>query len=239
MASFLALAVLGFAVVGVVVGGRLLALSRRTGGWPERLVGLGLLSYATVCQPNMLIAGALGESLSPGAGSVLRTITATTAALTVSCLYLFTWLVFRREEMWGRLLVGAGVGLAVVSGAATVVAPGTLSSTLSSANFVVTFAWAGFESLRYQRMLHRRAVLGLADPVVQNRFLVWGACASLAALLALAVSVSIAAGLALGSHPLPTGIALANTCLNAVGWSLTFLPPAWYLRAVRRRAAAV
>jgi len=34
--------------------------------------------------------------------------------------------------------------------------------------------WLTFESLRYFRRLRRREALGLADPVVVNRFLLWG-----------------------------------------------------------------
>lgn len=235
--SFLAAAILGFAVVGALVGGRLLRLSQRTGGAPERVIGIGLLTYATFCQPTLLVAGAFGESLTPAAIQALHAWMSATAALTVTCLYLFTWIVFRRESGWGRVLLAAGVGLAVVSETASVLERSIFWSTLSSANFVVAFVWAGAESLRYYVLLRRRARLGLADPVVQNRFGVWGVCMSVAAVLSATVSVCIAAGLNVGEHPFPTAVALANTCLNAAGWSLTFFPPAWYLRAVRRRAA--
>ena len=38
---------------------------------------------------------------------------------------------------------------------------------------VLAFAWGGFEALRYFFLLRRRQALGLADPVVTNRFLLW------------------------------------------------------------------
>ncbi len=44
--------------------------------------------------------------------------------------------------------------------------------TTNTARIVPT-AWACYESLRYYRSMHRRQTLGLADPIVANRFLLW------------------------------------------------------------------
>ena len=38
----------------------------------------------------------------------------------------------------------------------------------------VSSLWGAAESLRYFSMMRRRAKLGLADPLVTNRFLLWG-----------------------------------------------------------------
>ncbi len=232
MALVLALAILGFAAVGALVGGRLLALAHRTGAWPERLVGVGLVSYAVVCQPTLLVLGAVGRTLAPGAQLALTGLVTLTAAVTVCCIYAFTWLVFRRHETWARALLAAGVGVAILSGVLAMLDPTSVWSAVRAGNFVLGFAWAGAESLRYHGLLRRRAALGMADPALRNRFLVWGASMSLAAALTLPVVLLAAVGQQIGTHPLPTLFAVVNTCVNAIGWWLTFLPPAWYRRRV-------
>ena len=47
---------------------------------------------------------------------------------------------------------------------------GTLTSALCTANLL----WGAVESLRYYALMRRRLRLGLADPLVTNRFLLWG-----------------------------------------------------------------
>jgi len=39
---------------------------------------------------------------------------------------------------------------------------------------LVPMSWAGFESIRYYKMQSRRLLLGLADPIVTDRFRLWG-----------------------------------------------------------------
>ena len=36
------------------------------------------------------------------------------------------------------------------------------------------YLWTSVESLTWWRRMHRRVALGLADPVVANRFFLWG-----------------------------------------------------------------
>ena len=38
----------------------------------------------------------------------------------------------------------------------------------------IALLWGGTESLRYWRLLRKRIALGLADPIVARRFLLWG-----------------------------------------------------------------
>ena len=97
---------------------------------------------------------------------------------------------------------------------------------------VLAFAWGGFEALRYFFLLRRRQALGLADPVVTNRFLLWAIADWTAVVLCGSVASFLLAGKAVLIDPLALcTIALAGTVMS-VTWYLTFFPPAAYLRYV-------
>jgi hypothetical protein len=94
------------------------------------------------------------------------------------------------------------------------------------------------ESLRYYALMRRRRALGLADPVVTNRFLVWGAgeAASTLVVLALFVATMTQPGISAADPFVSWCVTLAGL-LNAFVWWLTFTPPKTYLRWVRAGAA--
>jgi hypothetical protein len=93
------------------------------------------------------------------------------------------------------------------------------------------------ESLRYHALLRRRMALGLADPVVTNRFFVWGVGSGATCILVL-----ILTGLYLQGHTLMTNSPAASVVVTLCGIAytvvpvLTFAPPTAYLRFVERRA---
>ena len=113
----------------------------------------------------------------------------------ISCNLVFTWWVFRRHERWALALavVLAAVQLASFFGHASA---GTFSSGavapawfwLELVGRVLTPVWLGSESLLYYQRMRRRLDLGLADPVVANRFALW-AIASATGTLFLLTSV--------------------------------------------------
>jgi hypothetical protein len=134
-----------------------------------------------------------------------------------------------------RVMMTRAVAPELLSGASVPPVPGW--DTASVVSFALTFGWTALESLRYHGMLRRRQALGLADPVLVNRFLVWGGGAAATCLLVL-----LLAGLYLQGVTLMAGSLLASTLVaasgvvNAVVPYLTFTPPAAYLRFVRVRA---
>jgi len=234
-----------FVVVGTLVGVRMLLLARRTRDVPELLLGAGLTSLTFVTIP------AIGLSLGARVGSTAFQTTLFGVGLVpvagfAMCLYAFTARVFRPDAAWARASIWAagilsGVGIA-----------GTISARVSAwevdgvvgahwtawlvAPFLLAMAWTGIESLLYASRLRRRLALGLADPVVCNRFLLW----AIGNLTAVAGTVLIPISLALGwrvvSHPVPMlGIAIAGLALSA-SWSLAFMPPVGYLRWIRERS---
>ena len=105
----------------------------------------------------------------------------------LGCIFGFTRRVFRPDVAWLR---GAAVVLALVLAVVslgTVAAywegRGTLDAMMKAGepwayatNGIgdVIFAWTALESFRYWNLLRRRVPLGLADPLVANRFFLWG-----------------------------------------------------------------
>jgi hypothetical protein len=90
--------------------------------------------------------------------------------------------------------------------------------------------WSGYEAFRFHGLMRRRLQLGLADPLVTNRFLLWG-LAQIAALAGLSMRVLDAhgVGVQVAAVVMPTaGLA------SAVAYWITFFPP----EAYRRRFAA-
>ena len=237
-----------FVVVGALVGARMLLLARRTRGLPELLLGSGLSSLTFVTLP------ALVSSLVLRLGSVPVQQTVYIFGLLpvvgfAACLYAFTTLVFRPRSRAAWWLVGmAALVTAVgIAGTATTriaaweelerqVAPQWAVLVMTA--FVVGLSWTGVEAARYHRALRRRLVLGLADPVVCNRFLLWafGSLGAVAGTLVIALTASL--GLPIVAHPIPIfGISFAGFSLS-LSWLLALAPPERYLRWVRTRAAA-
>lgn len=99
--------------------------------------------------------------------------------------------------------------------------------------------WLVTEAVRYHLLMRRRVVLGLADPVVCNRFLLWatGGVFGVAMMLT-AVPPVIAPG---STHPLMAFDIVAFSAAGigfCIAYSLVFFPPGAYLRWVGARAQA-
>lgn len=223
-----------------VVGVRLLLLGRRTRKLPELCFGACSLLLGGLGLP-LAIAGRTRLEGDPVlaawlVGSGLAIQDAACAAL-----YLGTWRVFRP----GSRLAAAAVGLAGLALAASVPGQawtaGYVHATGGGAWYWIGFAaragaflWSTAESLRYARLLGRRARLGLAEPVVVDRFRLWALCCG---------AVSGGFGLYLLSHlsgvnPATSAPVLALTSVigviaGAALW-LAFAPPRAYLRRFAR-----
>ena len=86
-------------------------------------------------------------------------------------------------------------------------------------------------------MMRKRQALGLADPVVTNRFLVWGAGEGVASILVVALLVlTILRGELAPGDPLVSGFVTLTGLVNTLVWWLTFTPPTAYLQWVRENA---
>jgi hypothetical protein len=98
----------------------------------------------------------------------------------VLCLLLFTRVAFRPEERWAGALV-ASLGLGMLAGFVGTGALGDWGGFrndnawiwLENAAQLAVYLWACAEPASYYARLRRRQRLGLADPVVVNRILLW------------------------------------------------------------------
>jgi len=237
---------IGVLIVGsLVVGLRLLVLHRRTGAAPELLLG-GMLLLAVGIGYALMIAT---PRVDPSWRGMLQMVSAFATCTGFSLLFAFTWRVFHPQEWWARLFAGAGMLTMLVAivrrciqvstrGAIDITQEASIDLALQGGTVVVAYSWTAWESLRYYGLMRRRVALGLADPTVCNRFLLWG-------LMALTVNAGIAVNiLAFAIHvdslQTPWVLLLSSTTglTQVVLLVLAFLPPRSYLSWVRARASA-
>ena len=141
-----------FVVASLMVGLRLLGIAMRTGKAPELAIGTAFLA-----------GGGLGYGLVVLAFGI--------------------WRIFRPADRWPIALMAMIVALLAVSlvgrlrNVAMVPGPTFVfwSFTIGSG---ASYAWSGFESLRFHAMSRRRTRIGLADGDIAQRFLLWGVAGS-------------------------------------------------------------
>jgi hypothetical protein len=242
MRTFGLLCVLAYSAASWLVGLRLLRLGARTGEMPERLIGWGLLAGGAVGYPASVAALSLAAAapevaLRAGVTSVLG------LSLASASLLLAWRTIYHPTEAWARrvsmgLLAFLAVALvdrlagydpaAVALSRGHGVPRGFFLSVVAGA---LPYAATTLSGLRYHAMLRKRIPLGLADPVVAKRILLWS-------LTSCAVVVQYAC--ALGSLLLwrwfdPTQ--LTTAIVGSLGLSIALLlllsffpPPAWMRR---------
>jgi hypothetical protein len=236
-------------VAGTWIGLRLYSLSRRTGQAPERYIGIGMLAFGAVAYPLFLTLVAASGSL-PRPTLLGITFGANSAYLVcLVMIAMFTRIVFRPTSGWGAVLVGlialiglTGSGLSLWNsytnpGAAHVFDPlGRWGTSLISAAFALCFLWTSSEAFAYRSSLRRRLALGLADPVVVNRFSIWAFGTAVAFVTDLALVASNAIGLNPAENPIPALLQSTSGLSCTITWTLTFAPSEAYLNWVRKRA---
>ena len=161
----------------------------------------------------------------------------------------FTQRVFRPDDRWAAALA-AGLAASVALAFATLPAlrgePAITNGylLLLIANRLVILGWTFIETTQYALRMRRRVALGLADPVVANRFFLWSLWTGTLCILGIVVLTMLASGVidlgvpdaALSPAVQQVFAAIAAALLFAIAcmW-LAFLPPRRYLRWVRAR----
>jgi hypothetical protein len=103
---------------------------------------------------------------------------------------------------------------------------------------LLCFAWGAYEGLRAYRMARRRLALGLADPVVTNRFLLFGIWFGLMGINPIVLMLSRLYG---GADALELANAIGPKVIGSVmvvALILTFFPPRRYVQWLRSSAQA-
>ena len=183
------------AFIYLFAGMRLLQLSSRSGEVPERLLGAMFLvtgaSFILYDLPIILDSESLWTPLS-FAGRVVFLGAPVLLAV-------FTRRVFRPEGAWGTWMV-YGCAILLATGVGGSVWTGDLEGfTVSSpwfwaewAGITIPYAWAGVEALAHHHRARRRLRLGLCDPLICNRYLLWGFFGAMQVLVCVAAVPSYA-----------------------------------------------
>jgi hypothetical protein len=218
-----------------------------TAGAPERWLALAFAALGVGALPRLAAARLLGEGAPGLLGAGLNTVSHVAIEAAVLGLALFVWRVFRPASSAARAFVGA---VAVVSGALTLWLVATPHAAQESsglalalnASRAVPVLWAFVECTRYARLMRRRLALGLADPLVTNRFVLWSVWTGALGFAALAlfavrgrafwlslqgVDPRLAMPAAIPVTAAVVGLAVASA--GVAVW-LAFFPPAPYRR---------
>ena len=243
MGPWVAIGFVAFLVSSLVIGIRLLVLWSRTRQLPELLIAFGILGIGPVGFAFTLVGTSGGEPLPTLASVCLAAALLSTSAGAFAAA-IFNWRVFRPDVPWLRLVVGVAGVLFVGSFIWEAISTGFTDPTTVGSGFrphsmlsTTILLWGGAESLRYYAMMRRRAKLGLADPLVTNRFLLWGLGIG-AAGLGSAISTT-ATGIT-GQHMLAIPWVTVSNSLHgftaAVLMWVAFIPPGFYRRFVESRS---
>ena len=231
-----------------VVGCRMVMLARRTRQLPELLLGSALLLGGVLGGPLEAAAVAIqSETGHAIAGKLL--LGGKIAGLgAVTCQAIFICLVFRPKERWAGAVVAMLFALpcAAIFGYG---AHGAFSAEaipwtwfwIDLAARIAGSTWLVIEGANYYGMMKRRLRLGLAEPLVTNRFLLW----TLAGLLAIVMLLTSVPPMLLDSVTNPTLLTLDLVVFSLAGvgvsalYFLTFLPPEGFRRWIGRTSEAV
>lgn len=232
-----------FVLVSSVVGVRLLLVWRRSRELPELVCGLALLLMGTIGYPLIVVVQqATGLSVSTRAALLVVQMLCHVVGDAAICL--FTLRVFRPETNWARGILIGSVLLELGGILTQMIEPGVAAFVESGrgiwrlhAGFAIgPLFWAGWESLLYTRRLARRRQIGLADPLMVDRFRMWSIAMVLAASMGGLSVVLEAQGLTTIGVPLASlYIGIAGCAASAAMW-LAFVPPPAYVRWVVSRA---
>lgn len=219
---------IAFAAIGVAVGWQLAAEVRRGESPGPHRVALAALSVGGLGLVAMPLADALGsEALSLGGEVAVR------IALLLLCLFIAR--TFRPGAL--GLAGAAACGLLLLATLAWDVAaqpaltrydyarPSSHASQLSAA---IPFAWSALESGVLWRRARRRLRIGLGEPVLAERFLLWSlatACFVAISLLAIAAGEAEAAGLAERADRIHGVRGLLYLTISGLVWRARFRGP--------------
>ncbi len=163
-----------------------------------------------------------------------------------SCFLFFNAKVFRPNASWSMPVAAFGALILAICGAAIVVAVHATTDvaalTERTRNWTALFlfglvaglAWTAIEGFRHYRMMRKRLALGLAEPIVTNRFLLWGISGMVSLSWNAVVSFYLLAGVNINTNPVPVFAISFGGLLTAACLVLTFMPPAWYVRWIER-----
>jgi hypothetical protein len=243
--AFIPLAVFMGVVGGV--GYRLLRLWRKTREAPEGLLGFGLVLMSCLAIP-LAAFGRLPLTAEAPIGRLAFGVGIFCVGGGVVLIVAFTREVFRKDAAWAKTLLAVATVLTIFV-CAWIAYENFAGATLAEvhprmrpaalallATLGVCFLWSSAESFVYYGSMRRRLALGLAEPLLVNRFFLWGFASGCTAALVCVLMACLHAGMLIVRDPFPlTAIATVGSLMSAT-WYLTFFPPEPYQRFIRERA---
>lgn len=245
MIALVAVAMLLFVVTCSAVGIRLLWLAKTGGGRPALLCGNGFCLIAILGFPLGVLSGngsaPVGEVLLP-----LAAVSLLANMLGIASFFIFTVSVFRPTALWAHTVAGAAIACMGMAGVGTVAALAVSPNTASSfevtwgwsgtfnAMCVLCFGWMGVEGLYEWWRSRRRLALGLCDPVVSNRLLMWGVFGSSTTLLCLVLMGVLLSGKSTVTDPVAQLGQAFFGIVSSGAATLAFFPPPAFLAKLRR-----
>jgi hypothetical protein len=249
--SFYLICTAAFALLSFVIGLRMIGLSRRTGKNPEFLLGFGLILTAGVGYGLMITAAVMRPTAVDPSSAGLAALTMLGKMIHnvgVMCVIGFVVLVFRRGSRWAYWLAGS-LSVVLWVGFVGVCLTGGLESGRQEGlwywlefSVIGTYPlWNCIEAFRYYVSMRKRRELGLADPLLVNRFLLWGVAAALSIAAIWSVSLPALMGMSgIGpSSPFMASCMIATSIFGTgcvvLNW-VTFFPPKRYVDWIAARS---
>jgi hypothetical protein len=244
--ALVAVAMLLFVVSCSAVGVRLLWLAKAGGGRPALLCGNGFCLIAMLGYPLGVLSG-MGAARVGDVQLPLAAVGLLANMLGISCFFVFTVHVFRPNALWAHTLAGAAIACMAMACVANLASLAVAQSHLPSyevtwgwsgvfnAMCILCFGWMGLEGLAEWWRSRRRLALGLSDPVVSNRLLMWGVFGISTMSLCLLLLTLLLLHQPTARNPVAQ---LAQTFFGLVSSgaaALAFFPPPAYLVRLRRR----
>lgn len=230
-----------FTVVCFVIGLRLLLLAVRTRQLPELLIGLSMLLLAGLGYPLSAVARE-AKNLPNGLRGGLGMLAGLLATVGVTANTAFNWVLFRRCVPWARaLLCCVGVfaaGLFLAQSRAGDWTHGAIFWGFLPFGITLSFGWGFVECARYYLLLRRRLRIGLADPIVTDRFGLYAAATCMAVLTNSCGQLYWWLGVEMLTDEIGALLLLVLGSGSTVLMWLAFLPPRAYLERVRARSMA-
>lgn len=225
-----------FSLLLSFVAARLLGLAARTRRTPELLLGLSMALPVAGYTFGFLCAAASHGIPPKWASEAAGAFCDLGFIATVG----FVWRVFRQKERWAAALsLFITLGFAAMpfvnhfvswdGGVPAALVPRSMLRTLC-------YGWAAVESLHYARLMRRRVRFGLAEPLVADRFSLWGfyhVCFALMLLLVMAGVRLHFSGADFARFCTFAGISCG--LFASVPLMLSFFPPDRYARYVEQR----
>lgn len=248
MSAFNALVVLGnliFILVCGTVGVRLVLKAQRTRQIPEFLLGTGLVLL--VIGLPMLGASGMGRVTVGELKVPLIVAGLALFALSVVFQSAFVWRTFRPGRIWALTLtvilgvagfwVMARILMAVFTSPVDVMSVDAVRESVLWLRipFTAVYAWTAIEGFQQFLMARRREKIGIGDPVLTNRFLLWSGSGALACVNTIVSTILHILHMTPFNHPLGAACLGIGATLASLAMLLVFIPPTRYTRWLRAR----